>query len=124
MNGPAILTEEEVVFFLRDMANGFESGGTDEGSIEILLPPYTASKDYYENHMSPEEQSWYEPSGSEYESEHWRLKKDAPHDRYLVRASYRIGRDMGQGGVRLINDSTWKSKPADWKPPSDPPARL
>lgn len=57
---------------LRDMGERVKSGDSWEGSIEYLLPAYGPGDE------------------------------DIDGDLREVRASYRIGNDMGQGGVRLI----------------------
>jgi hypothetical protein len=72
------MTQDELVWVLRDMAERVEQGDSFEGSITYEIP--------------------LEADGDRY-------KEVGPEGTYaLVRASYRIGNTMGQGGVRLIGE--------------------
>lgn len=74
---PVPLSQEMLVAVLRNMADLVEQGDSFEGSIEYMLPTgdIAAAEDM------PDERAYA-----------------------MVRASYRIGNSMGQGGVRMIGE--------------------
>lgn len=72
---PTRMSTAAVAAILRDIANGLDSGSTDEGSIEFLNPPW-----------GPGDEDTYDP------------------DVLDVRGSIRTGRDIGQGGVAIIGE--------------------
>jgi hypothetical protein len=84
-NLPVPASYAQVAAILRDMAALVEAGNSWEGSIEYLIP--TA-----EDALPP-------PASDDEQPE------------VVVRASYRIGNSMGQGGVRIIG--TLGGRPRD-----------
>lgn len=72
---PIPLTQTELVAVLRNMAELVEEGDSFEGSIEYAMPiPETEGETFPEGTYA------------------------------LVRASYRIGNSMGQGGLRTVGE--------------------
>lgn len=78
MFGPARMSDAEVAKLLREIAAGIDAGETDEGFVEFLVP------DWSEGGTAKELPEDFDPHALD------------------VRSNYRIGRDMGQGGVRII----------------------
>jgi hypothetical protein len=79
---PKEMYPKDIAAVLRHMADLVESGDSFEGSIEYLLP---------------EPPDWAmngEPQPEDYEQRDYRL----------VRASFRTGNSLGQGGVTMIGD--------------------
>lgn len=78
-NGPVPSSYEEVAALLRNMADHVEAGDSFEGSCEWSMPDI------------PEHVFSGQPEPADYE-----------HPDVMLRAVYRVGNSMGQGGVRII----------------------
>lgn len=83
---PAKLTHEQLLKVLAEICDGFRAHDTLEGSIEFLVSIEEDDRD----------------------------DEDAPLT-WDVTASYRIGNQMGQGGMRMIGE---------WKAVEPPPAAM
>lgn len=73
-NLPIFLSREELLEVLDDVRLRVERGDSWEGSLEYLLP-------------------WSEELGD---------PETDPPDGFRVRAAYRVGNLMGQGGMRMV----------------------
>jgi hypothetical protein len=86
-NLPVPSTYAEVAAILRDMATFVEAGDSFEGSIEYTIPSYDPPP------LDPDARDGWEQTRDE-------------QPEVMVRAAYRIGNSMGQGGMRIFGSIT------------------
>lgn len=97
-NMPVGMSREEVVYHLRTMANGVESGDTMEGNIEFLLPFLNDPHEFHQDSQTKDHCICGQPSNSPLH-----VPPEQVPD-LLVRGGYRVGNLMGQGGYRMIGE--------------------